>query len=99
MSSPRIPRAFQLAGHRIVVRVVPPSRWRHGRDVVGLWNPNRARIDILSTVQGAQRVQVFFHELTHALLDVAGHVELSTDEGFVDRVAHLLAQAIQTAED
>lgn len=94
----RIPAGFQLAGHTIAVRIVPPSKWRHGRDVIGLWNPVSATISIISTVRGAQRWQVFIHEATHALLDVAGHADLSQDEGFVDRIAHLVAQAIATAE-
>ena len=98
MRSDGIPRRFQLAGHTIEVRVVPPSKWRHGKDCVGVWLPDLSRIDILSTAKGTHRQQIWCHELVHAILDVAGHPNLSRDEDLVDRLGHLLQQALTSME-
>lgn len=98
MTPEGIPKKFQLLGHTIKVRVVPPSKWRHGKNCVGIWLPEQYRIDIISTVKGSHRQQVWCHELTHALLDLAGYEELSHDEQLVDRVGHLLQQALTTME-
>lgn len=91
-----IPAQFQLAGHTIKVRIVPPSKWRHGKNAVGMFLPDLYRIDILSSTRGTNRQQVFCHELMHALLTVAGHDGLSSDEDLVDRLGHLLQQALTT---
>ena len=93
-----IPAQFKLAGHTITVRVVPPSKWRHGKENVGMWLPDIYRIDILSTAKGTNRQQIFCHELIHALLDVAGHTDLSHQEDLVDRLGHLLQQALSSME-
>lgn len=93
-----IPNQFQLAGHTIKVRVVPPSKWRHGKGCIGIWLPDQYRIDILSTIKGSHRQQTWCHEATHAMLDIAGHDDLSRDEQFVDRLGHLLQQMLTTME-
>ncbi len=98
MRSDGIPRRFQLAGHTIIVRVVPPSKWRHGKDCVGIWLPELYRIDILSTAKGSNRQQIWAHEAVHAMLDIAGHEDLSRDEALVDRLGHLLQQMLTTME-
>jgi hypothetical protein len=38
----------------------------------------------------------FFHEATHALLEIAGYMEDSEDERKVDLLAGLIAQAVQS---
>jgi len=93
-----IPHAFQVAGHRVEVRVVKPSRWKHGDDCEGIWWPSKKRIELRSTLKGTHREQRFFHELVHCVLDTCGHEQLSKDEGLVDRLGHLLHQAIITFE-
>ncbi len=93
-----IPKKFQLAGHTIEVRSVPKSKWKHGKDCVGIWMPDVYRIEIVSSLRGSNRQQVFTHELIHALLDVAGHDDLSRNEQLVDRLGHLLQQAMTTME-
>lgn len=92
-----IPARFQLLGHVITVRIVPKSRWRHGRDCCGIWEPDKLRIDILGGQPVTTMQQTFCHELTHALLDMMSH-RLSRDEQFVDQLAHLLQQALTTFE-
>lgn len=98
MRSDGIPSQFQLAGHTIKVRVVPPSKWRHGKDCVGIWLPDTYRIDIISSLKGTLRQQTFCHEAIHAILDVSGHDDLSRDEQFVDRLGHLLQQMLSSME-
>ena len=43
-----IPKEFQLLGHTIKVRVIPRSKWRHGKGNVGIWMPDKLRIDLLA---------------------------------------------------
>jgi hypothetical protein len=93
-----IPRQFQLAGHIIKVKVILPSKWRHGKNCVGMWLPDKYEIHILSSCKGTNRQQVWAHEAVHALLDVAGHDDLSRQEQLVDRLGHLLQQMLTTME-
>jgi hypothetical protein len=90
-----IPSSFQLLGHRITVRVLPRSKWPHGKDVLGIWEPDKLRIDILNDQVGTAVQATFTHELCHALLDMMNH-ELSHDETFVDNLGALLMQALTT---
>ena len=90
-----IPKQFQLAGHTVKVRIVPASKWKH-KDSVGAFNPNKYTIDILATITGTARQQVLCHEMFHALFYVAGQDELYQDEELVDRLGHLLQQALTT---
>ena len=93
-----VPRQFQLAGHTIKVKVIPPSKWRHGKNYVGMWLPDKYEIHIVSSCKGTNRQQVWAHEAVHALLDVAGHDDLSRQEQLVDRLGHLLQQMLTTME-
>ena len=93
-----IPQHFQLAGHTIKVKVIPPSKWRHGKNCVGMWLPDKYEIHILSSCKGTNRQQIWAHEAMHALFDVAGHPELSQSESLVDRCGHLLQQMLTTME-
>lgn len=91
-----IPSSFQLAGHTVRVRIVPPAQWTHGANCEGVWIPGEYLIEISSTCKGTHRQGVFCHELMHALLDVAGYEDLSRDEEHVERVGQLLMQALTT---
>jgi hypothetical protein len=63
-----------------------------------MWLPDRYEIHLLSTCKGTHRQQVWAHEAIHALLDVAGLDELSSDESKVDLLGHLLQQMLTTME-
>jgi hypothetical protein len=93
-----IPKQFKLAGHTICIANMPAKKWKHGKDCVGMWMPDQYRIEIIGTLKGTNRQQVFLHEAVHAILDVAGYYELSEDEALVDRVSHLLQQMLTTME-
>jgi hypothetical protein len=92
-----IPKKFQLLGHTITVCIVKKHRWRL-KDTVGIWEPEKLRISILSGLPSTSLQQVFCHEWTHAMLDMMVH-PLSTDEQFVDQLAHLLQQSLTTFEE
>lgn len=98
MRSDGIPVRFQLTGHTIQVKVIPPSKWKHGKDTVGMWLPDKYEIHIISSCKGTNRQQVWAHEAVHAMLDVAGYTDLSHDEQLVDRLGHLLQQMLTTME-
>lgn len=98
MRSDGIPKIFQLAGHTIHVVNIPKRKWKHGPDCIGMWLPDEYRIELLSSLKGTNRQQVFLHEATHAILDTAGYYELSEDEALVDRISHLLQQMLTTME-
>ncbi len=93
-----IPARFQLAGHTIQVKVITPSKWRHGKNCVGMWLPDKCEIHLLSSCKGTYRQQVWAHEAIHAILEVAGLDELSSDESKVDLLGHLLQQMLTTME-
>lgn len=88
-----IPREFNLHGHKIIVRIIPPAKWRHSKNAVGMWDPTKHRIDLCSSLGDTELQQTFCHELVHAVLDEMRH-GLSADEQFVDNFGSLLQQAL-----
>jgi hypothetical protein len=93
-----IPEKFNLAGHTIEIVNVPRRKWKYGKDCVGMWLPDQYRIELLASLKGTNRQQVFLHEAVHAILDVAGYYQLSEDEALVDRVSHLLHHMLVSME-
>lgn len=93
-----IPKTFNLAGHTITVVNVPPKKWKHGKECIGMWIPDQYRIELISSLKGTNRQQVFMHEAVHAILDVAGYYDMSADEVLVDRLSHLMHQMLVTME-
>lgn len=93
-----VPKQFNLAGHTVTVINIPKSKWKHGANTVGMWLPDMYRIELLSSLKGTNRQQVFMHEAVHAVLDVAGYYQLSADEALVDRVSHLLHHMLVSME-
>lgn len=91
-----IPQSFQLMGHKITVKVIPKARWKK-KSCVGMWLPDKLRIEILDAGELTFVQHVFCHELTHAMLDMMSH-EMSRDEQFVDQLGALLQQALTTFE-
>lgn len=93
----RIPRHFQLLNHRITVRVLSKSEWpAKYSDAVGVWDNSRTEILLLRQPRTQLR-HCFWHEVTHAVLDMMGS-KLSTNEAFVDAFGGLLAQLNDTTE-
>ena len=88
-----IPKKFSLHGHKVTVRIIALSKWRHSKSAIGLYNPNLHRIDLRADLGDTELQQTFCHEFVHALLDEMNH-DLSYDEKFVDNFGSLLAQAL-----
>ena len=94
----RSPRHFQLLNHRISVRVLTKSEWpEQYADAVGVWDNARCEILLLKQPRTLLR-HTFWHEATHALLDMTGHTKLSASESFVDSLGGLLAQLNDSSE-
>jgi hypothetical protein len=93
-----IPKSFSLAGHKIEVVNIPRSKWKNGKNCVGMWLPDKYRIELHGSLEGTNRQQVFLHEAVHAILDVAGYYEMSEDEVLVDRLSHLLHHMLVSME-
>lgn len=93
-----IPKSFSLAGHKIEVVNIPRSKWKNGKNCVGMWLPDKYRIELHGSLEGTNRQQVFLHEAVHAILDVAGYYEMSEDEALVDRLSHLLHHMLVSME-
>lgn len=91
-----IPSQLKLMGHTIKVKVIPKSRWRR-KYCVGIWMPDKLRIELFDDGEASVVQHTFCHELTHAMLDMISH-ELSRDEKFVDQLGALLQQALTTFE-
>lgn len=94
----RIPKQFQLLNHRITVRVLAQGEWpAKYADAVGVWDNNKNEILLLKQPRTLLR-HTFWHETTHALLDMTGHTKLSASESFVDSLGGLLAQLNDSSE-
>jgi hypothetical protein len=94
----RIPKQFQLLNHRITVRVLTKGEWPEKyNDAVGVWDNNKNEILLLKQPRTLLR-HTFWHEATHALLDMMGQSKLSTNESFVDSLGGLLAQLNDSTE-
>jgi hypothetical protein len=94
----RIPSQFNLLNHTITVRVLHKSEWpERYADAVGVWDVSRNEILLLRQPRTQLR-HCFWHEVTHAILDMMGKSKLSTNEQFVDAMGGLLAQMMDSTE-
>ena len=97
----RIPKTLKLLGHTITVRIVTKRDWdaiseeNDLEDALACWVPDRDLI-LIKRQTREQMLHCFFHELTHAVLDMLND-KLSFNEQFVDNFSGLLAQAMDTA--
>lgn len=98
----RIPKTLRLLGHVITVRVVSRRDWEEIaeendlEDALACWAPDKDLI-LIKRQTREQMLHAFYHELTHAVLDMLND-KLSHNEQFVDNFSGLLAQAMDTAE-
>lgn len=93
-----IPEEFSLGG--MTYRVEGVEEMGHGAEY-GCMDPGVNKIYLSETWHGKsvspeRKEEVFFHELTHAVLDAMGKEDLNGDEEFVDSFAVLLHQALKT---
>lgn len=93
----KLPSSVQILGQHITIKSMPD----HGSfgDRHGDWDSQINTIRVVGmSDQTPQDVTfaTYYHELTHAILDLTGHTELSQDENFVERISQAFYQAEQT---
>lgn len=94
----KIPNYISIGGQTISVNFVE----RIEGDKLGEECMAESRIDIANGFAGRKQhgesmVQTFYHEVTHAILDMMGESELSGNEKFVSCFSSLLNEAMQNA--
>ncbi len=85
---------FRLMGHEITILNVPGLIDTVG--AYGLWFHKDLVIMLDPDVKPSQYEHALYHEMTHAVLDLTGHMKLSTNERFVDCIGGALAQVAST---
>lgn len=88
------PGSFKLMGHEITILNVPGLIEHAG--AFGLWFHKDLVIMIDPDVPASQYEHALYHEITHAMLDLTGHMKLSRNERFVDCIGGALAQVADT---
>ena len=94
-----IPKTFDILG--IKVKVEYRKLLYKKEKAIGLWLPQENKILIQENVKECmvsqeQKEQIFFHELTHCILDKLGYAKLSADEKLVDTVGSCFHQVLKT---
>jgi hypothetical protein len=95
----RIPKKFKLLG--TTYKVVWDDQKMANMNLYGLCDYSRSEIT-LSTKDGLNNLSkdkildTFYHERTHAILDMMNERELSANEKFVDVFSKLLRQAVES---
>lgn len=97
----KIPKNFRLFG--TTYKVIWDNKRLNDKECYGLSDYAKSEI-ILSTTIGVEDLSedkikdTFYHERTHAILDMMNERELSENEKFVDVFSKLLRQADESAE-
>ena len=94
-----IPTKFYVGGQEINVRIIDTTP----NAMLGectLWNGDISIANIYKGIEQSpsSKLNTFYHELTHAILDSMGEFELSQNEKFVTSFSGFLTHAISTFE-
>jgi hypothetical protein len=90
-------RKMQILGHTIRVKQVKHLMRDH--NAYAQWSHDKLLIEVQAPkddIEVSHLEQAFWHEVTHAVLDLTGYPKLSANEKLVDRFAQGLYQAIKT---
>ncbi len=96
----KIPSKYQVGGATIEVRIVD----RCEDNSIGIAKVCAGYIEIANKynkddVQSDEcKVNTFYHEMTHTILDTMGYNELSQDEKFVSSFSSFLTEAMRNAK-
>jgi hypothetical protein len=95
-----IPNKITIGGQSIDIKIAH----RCEDDKLGTCCVLSGDMVIANTVYGRQqsetsKINTFFHELTHAILDTMGERELSNNERFVCSFASFLTEAMLSAKN
>jgi hypothetical protein len=96
-NSTLIPTKLTIAGIPITIEIRKAAS-ENERCIGHADYQNQKIILVCDIVEKELFEQTYFHELIHWILYIMGKPELRDDEGFVDLFAHLLYQAVSTAE-
>lgn len=98
----KIPKTFKLFSHTFEVRRASCAELEEmaGGPCYAFVAPDRLLIYVANdkALASTYKVQSFVHELVHCLLNLSSKPELSEDEIFVDGLAELLLQALNSME-
>lgn len=90
----RLPKTFRLLGHTIKVK---PRPGLHSKEAAyGMWVQHELTIYIDPDMPPSLLAHTFWHEATHAVLDLTGFTQMSENEVLVDSIGGALAQIIET---
>jgi hypothetical protein len=90
-----IPKSFKLVNRTFTVAKLADSVASAGA-MHGDFNLRKGRLRIGVTSNGEYDEHTYYHELVHALLESSSKPSLSKKEGFVDSLAGVLHQYMQT---
>lgn len=93
----RIPKSFTVGGQDIEVREIE----RCDSGCLGECCVAEGFVDIACTSKGREicdsvKLNTFYHELTHCILDTMGENDLSLNEKFVNTFSGFLTEAIRS---
>ena len=97
----KIPKSFKLFSSVFTVKW--DNQKMNDQNIYGICNYSKKEIilsdlDGIDTISEDTRIDTFYHERTHAILDSMGEHDLSKNEKFVDIFSKLLRQADETAK-
>ncbi len=97
----KIPKKFQLGG--VDIEVVNVPHIGNTFTSMGQCDIIAGKVEIADNARGIQqsesaKLNTFFHELVHLILDSMGEYKLSENEKFVCTFSSLLTGAIRTME-
>ena len=95
----KIPKSFKLFA--TTIKVVEDDKRLDDLKAYGYYEHSRTRItlatkDGVNDLSDCRKLDAFFHERTHAILEAMGERDLSDNEKFVDTFSKLLRQSIET---
>lgn len=96
----KIPKRFMLYGQSVEVGYDPALLHKDDARGLAIYRDNKIVLQSSSEsnpIPQGQIEQAFCHELMHFLFNAAGYSEDRADEAKVDRLGHLLHQALETA--
>lgn len=99
MSYEKIPKSYKVGGQLIEVRRVE----RCDNNTVGMSLLGAGYIELADkcnrcdSIPERMKVNTFYHELTHSILDTMGESELSGNEKFVSCFSSFLTEAMEKA--
>ena len=90
----KLPASIEILGNKITIEQVD-NLYQVG-DRFGDWDCKTNTIRVQTPDKGMPNDVIFatfFHEVSHAILDLTGHGDLSSDESFVERIGQSFYQA------